>query len=80
MKNTDTLQTKLQRFLVFRSRNRPNHLCVCAARNTKDALKIARQMFVMPRDAFATLETPESFQPNARDQKSPENQPDKQEK
>lgn len=45
----------LRRFLVYRSAGRA-HLCVCAARDRRHALKIARQMFKLGREAFAVPE------------------------
>jgi len=46
----------LTRFLVYRSAKSRNYLCVCAARDTKHALKIARSIWNLKRDAFAVAE------------------------
>lgn len=44
------------RFLVYRSARARNWLCVCAARDKRHALKIARRMFRLDRTAFAVQE------------------------
>ena len=44
------------RFNVFRSEESRNPLCVCQARDRRHALKIARQMFVLGRTAYAVPE------------------------
>lgn len=49
------LQQELKRYEVYRAPGRP-YLCIAAARDAKHALKIARQMFKMPRTSFAVLE------------------------
>ena len=46
----------LRRFLVYRSAKSRQHLCVCAARDGRHALRIARQMFLLERTAFAVPE------------------------
>lgn len=46
----------LKRYQVFRTQKSRNFLCVCAARDGAHALKMARQLFVLPREAFALLE------------------------
>lgn len=46
----------LRRYLVYRSAKARNHLCVCAARDRRHALRIARQMFRLERAAFAIPE------------------------
>lgn len=48
--------TPLCRFLVYRSAKSRQHLCVCAARDRRHALSIARQMFPLERTAFAVPE------------------------
>jgi 1,2-phenylacetyl-CoA epoxidase PaaB subunit len=50
------MTSTLRRYRVFRTSKSPNHLCICAARDAKHALKIARQMFTLPRDAHAVPE------------------------
>lgn len=49
----------LKRYRVYRTPQSANHLCICAARDAKHALKIARQMFTLPRGAYATPESRE---------------------
>jgi hypothetical protein len=39
--------------LVYRANEAKTYLCVCAARDKRHALKIARQMFRLPRTAYA---------------------------
>lgn len=47
----------LRRFLVFADQSDRRYLCVCAARDKRHALKIARQTgFRLSRTAFAILE------------------------
>lgn len=46
----------VRRFLVFRSREARDFLCVCAARDRRHALKIARRMFRLERSAYAETE------------------------
>lgn len=46
----------LTRYLVFRTAKSPHFLCVCAARDAKHALKIARQQHRLSRDAYAVSE------------------------
>jgi hypothetical protein len=48
----------LTRFLVYRSAKSPNYLCVCAARDKRHALKIARGIWNLKRDAYAVTEVP----------------------
>ena len=48
--------TPVRRFLVSRSAKSRQHLCVCAARDRRHALSIARQMFPLERTAFAVPE------------------------
>lgn len=43
----------LRRWWVYRSATSKQHLCVCAARDGRHALKIARQMFRLDRTAHA---------------------------
>lgn len=50
----------LRRFLVYRSAKSRQHLCVCAARDGRHAVRIARQMFLLERTAFAVPEAPRS--------------------
>lgn len=45
-----------KRWLVFRSRKSPAHLCVCAANDAKHAVKIARNIWSLDRTAFAIPE------------------------
>ena len=49
-------QTKLRRFQVFRCRKSREFLCVAAARDGRHALKIARQLFRLGREAWARPE------------------------
>jgi hypothetical protein len=53
---SNTTDNALRRYLVYRTGKSTNHLCVAAARDAKHALQIARQMFILPRDAHAVLE------------------------
>ena len=46
----------LRRYLVYSSAKDKRFLCVCAARDAKHALKIARQLFTLDRTAHAVLE------------------------
>jgi hypothetical protein len=46
----------LTRFLVFRSHESRDFLCVAAARDRKHALRIARQIFRLSRTARAVPE------------------------
>lgn len=46
-------QDLLVRHLVYRDANSRHYLCVCAARDRRHALRIARQMFHLPRTAHA---------------------------
>jgi hypothetical protein len=46
----------MKRFLVFSSRTRSTHLCVCMARDRRHALAVARQLFTLKRDAYAVQE------------------------
>ena len=46
----------MKRFLVFSSRDRSTHLCVCMARDRRHAVAIARQLFTLKRDAYALPE------------------------
>lgn len=46
----------LRRFYVYRSGDSRSFLCVCAARDRRHALRIARQMFRLTRTAFAVEE------------------------
>jgi hypothetical protein len=49
--------TPLIRYMVFTAPSRREPLCICAARDKKHALKIARQLFALPRTAYAVEET-----------------------
>lgn len=49
-------QPTLKRYQVFRTRKSREFLCVAAARDGRHALKIARQMFALGRDAWARPE------------------------
>lgn len=53
--------TPLLRFLVYRSSESRTYLCVCAARDKRHALKIARQMFRLGRTAFAIRDRNSGF-------------------
>lgn len=46
----------MKRFLVFSSKSRTTHLCVCMARDRRHALSVARQLFRLKRDAYAIPE------------------------
>lgn len=46
----------MDRYLVFRSASSANHLCVCAARDKRHAVKIARRLFRLDRTAYAVQE------------------------
>jgi len=46
----------MTRFLIYRSARARNWLCVCAARDKRHALTIARRMFQLDRTAFAVPE------------------------
>ena len=51
-----TNQTKLRRYLIYPDDKCRQYMCVCAARDTAHALKIARQNFTLTRTARAVLE------------------------
>lgn len=44
------------RYLVYRSAASRNFLCVCAARDKRHAVQIARRMFRLDRTAYAMEE------------------------
>ena len=46
----------MTRFLIYRSAAAQQFLCVCAARDKRHALKIARRMFRLDRTAYAMQE------------------------
>lgn len=46
----------MKRYLIFRSAKSRSFLCVCAARDGRHALSIARQMFQLDRTARAVAE------------------------
>lgn len=46
----------LRRYQVFRSREAREFLCIAAARDARHALRIARQLFVLTRTAWARPE------------------------
>jgi len=48
--------TTTRRYKVFRSAQSKDFLCICAARDKRHALKIARRMFRLERTAMAVLE------------------------
>lgn len=50
------MSTPLARYRVYRSPASRTYLCVCAARDRRHALRIARQLFVLPRTAYALPE------------------------
>ena len=54
--NQQPATSPLRRYLVYRSRKSRGYLCVCAARDRRHALRIARQMFTLERTAFAVPE------------------------
>ena len=47
----------LNRYLIYRSAASRNFLCICAARDKRHALKIARQNFRLERTAYAVAES-----------------------
>lgn len=47
---------KTRRFLIFPDDSTRQYMCVCAARDSSHALKIARQNFTLSRTARAILE------------------------
>ena len=46
-----------RRYLVYPTAAARQFMCVCAARDAKHALKIARRMFRLERGAYARLES-----------------------
>ena len=46
----------MTRFLIYRSAAARQFLCVCAARDKRHALMIARRMFRLERTAYAMQE------------------------
>ena len=50
------MNQQLHRFLVFKHAKSRDFLCICAARDKRHALKIARQLFTLDRTAFAVME------------------------
>jgi hypothetical protein len=52
-----TMNNKLTRYRIYRSRESREYLCVCAARDKRHALQIARQNFQLGRGAQAALAT-----------------------
>lgn len=48
----------LIRYNVYRSGKSRNFLCICAARDRRHAVKIARQIFRLDRTAFAVPAQP----------------------
>lgn len=46
----------MTRFLIYRSSAARQFLCVCAARDKRHALAIARRMFRLDRTAYAMKE------------------------
>jgi hypothetical protein len=48
--------TMLTRFLIYPNDKTKQFMCVCAARDKRHALKIARQLFRLDRTAFAIPE------------------------
>lgn len=44
------------RFLIYRSEAARTFLCVCAGRDKRHALTIARRMFNLDRTAYAVVE------------------------
>jgi len=48
--------SKLSRYRVYRSKESKSYLCVCAARDGRHALQVARQTFTLTRTAFAVKE------------------------
>lgn len=51
----------MTRYLIFRTAKSRSHLCVCAARDGRHALQIARQMFQLDRTARAVPERQTEF-------------------
>lgn len=45
----------LLRFKVYRSSKAHDFLCICAGRDKRHALKIARQIFTLDKTAFSLL-------------------------
>ncbi len=45
------------RFNIYRSIKAKTFLCVCVGRDARHALKVARQMFILERTAFARRES-----------------------
>lgn len=50
------MNSGLYPYRIYRSRKALAWLCVCAARDRKHALEIARQTFILERGAFAVPE------------------------
>lgn len=46
----------MSRFLIYRSAASKVHLCVCAARDKRHAVAIARRLFRLERTAYAVPE------------------------
>ena len=46
----------LKRYKIYRSDAAKNFLCICAARDKRHALVIARRMFQLQRTAYAVME------------------------
>lgn len=49
-------QSRLRRYRVHREARSRQFLCICAARDAKHAVRIARQHFRLTRTAWATRE------------------------
>lgn len=51
------MKTKQDRWRIYRTRKSHEFLCIVSATSATDALRIARQTFILPREAFAMQET-----------------------
>lgn len=55
------MNTQTTRYLIYSSRKARSYLCICAARDGRHALSIARRMFTLDRTAYARPEARELF-------------------
>jgi hypothetical protein len=51
------VKTKQCRWRIYRTHKSHEFLCIVSATSAADALRIARQTWVLPREAFAMQET-----------------------
>lgn len=51
------MKTRQVRWRVYRTHKSHEFLCIVLAASATDALRIARQTWVLPREAFAMQET-----------------------